>query len=299
MENALNFAFCVSENYIKYLKVCIRSIVYHHPLKSINIYILTDKISKKNRRPLEKEFSKFKNINIEIIIIDDSMLLTLKTGIWSKHAWYRILLPNYLPNINKVLYLDADTVVCEDLSQLFNMDLTGVSVAGALDRLAFKDSKYMHYGDERSKYICAGVLLINLDVWRENGLTKKIIKWASENDDMLKWPDQDAINHICDDSKLILPLKYGTMNFLFDKNLKLPEYINNEVKECINNPSIIHYAGHGNTPWIKDHSRHLKNDEWIKYNRMLKHPVRRKYETKGIKLLKFIIFRFIFKNNVK
>lgn len=290
----LNIAYCVNDAYVQYCTVSIKSVIETNKCHNINFYILIDQISKNSINRIKETIAGVKNVSYQIITVDDTIITGLKTGIWSKYTWYRILIPSCLPNLDRILYLDADTVVTDDIGELFEIDLTDKSVAGALDYQAFLPGEKNQFGDKRKNYICAGVLLMNLKFWRDNELTSEIIDWATKNEDLINWPDQDTINHICEESKVILPLKYGSMGryFIDDYYLKEIEY-RKQIEDCFKKPAIIHYAGHGYLPWIKDHSKHKFHSEWIKYNKMLKHPAKRKYESKGIVKLKVIIWNLL------
>lgn len=289
----IHIAFSVNDSYVKYIVVTIKSIAENNRNADIVIHVLTDVLSGRTRKSLDIIGREYDNISIQIHEVDDAPLRGLKTGSYTIYTWYRVLLPDILPDdIDRILYLDADTLVLDDLSSLFTIDMSGKSIASVVEDRTFDNYHYDRLGYGRDKhYVCCGVLLINLDYWREHCLTEKIIAWAQEHNDELVFPDQDAINYICSDTKILLPLRYGIVQWFFNNDKFYEQLWLPQLNECIENPAIVHYAYC--VPWYKDVPKHIMYDRWQKYNRMLRHPVRRVYKSKGLLKLKLIIWNLL------
>ena len=291
----VHIVFCVNDAYVPYICVTIKSILENSNGKFVSVHILTDYISGINRKRLSDEFGRHKNISVRIYKVADAQLKGLRTGNLTIHTWYRLLLPEILPKeINRVLYLDADTVVVSDLYELFLRDMTGFSIAAALGPQSFGEDAYSRCGYDKTKqYVCAGVLLINLDYWRQNNLTDKIIDYARRNNEKLLFQDQDAINYICQDTKIILPLRYGTALWFFGREqLYADKSYYKQLYDSFYHPAIIHYIGCH--PWQKEMAvRHIMHDQWIKYNKMLRRPVKRSYGVKFSLAVKIAVYRFL------
>ena len=295
MIKPLNFAFCVNDGYIHYICVTIKSIIENHRGIQKNIYVLSDEVSEQSRRLLAETVADDSFTHLEVIIVDDTPLRGLKDT-WSIYTWYRVLLPKYLPDdVHLVLYLDADVVVAGNLQDLFNMDMHGRAVAGCIDPESFNQETLQRCDFSMAqKYICAGVLLMNLDYWRSNNLAKKVIQFGRENHDRIKLPDQDTINILCQDSKIVLPLRYGIMDYFFENDRFYQEPYKQQLIDCINRPAIVHYAGRN--PWKRELATTVMQDEWDKYNRMLKRPVKKVYITKGWLLVKLLVWKVLHPN---
>lgn len=296
----IHIAFCANNDYIPYVSVAIKSILENHSKTNINIHILTNYISEEKLNIVKELFYSYQEQQLKIHIVDDTSLKGLKDT-WSIYTWYRVLLPQILPaNIHRILYLDADVIVKDNLQDLFILNMENKAIAGTIDIETFNNITFERCGFEmEKKYICAGVMLMNLDYWREYNLTNKIIDWGRKNNDRIKFPDQDTINYLCRDNKIILPLRYGIQSAFFINDQFYQEPLSKELSDCINRPAIIHYAGCA--PWIKELSTHLQTHEWIKYNQMLPNPVKRKYMTKGWNLIKMHIWNILhpFRNSNK
>lgn len=291
MDYPIHIAFCAGENYFQYIAVSMRSLVENNRGKELTFHILTDSVSKKVEKRFRSEFIRFNNVSLVIHLVDKNALANLECGYWTKYTWYRILLPNILPtSIHRILYLDADTLILGDLSPLFVLDMKDAAVAGCLGAENFMQETFNRCGYPSGlKYICAGVLLMNLDSWRNNHLFEKALLWEQEHRRNLKYPDQDTINFICKENKIVLPMKYGVIGQYFMRGVLPLASFRDELSESLLHPVIIHFPNQN--PWKKELSFHPFQDDWINYNRKMRHPARRYFITKGWPFLKMITWR--------
>lgn len=290
--NNMHFALCVNDGYVPYICVTIKSILENHKSHRVTIHVLSNYISKKRRKLLKEVMTGYDYVTLQIHIVDDSILRGLKDT-WSIYTWYRVLLPKVLSdNVHRVLYLDADTLVDGDVSELFRIDMADKAIAGAIDILSFDPKTFERcMYEEEKKYVCAGVMLMNLDYWRENALTDKVIAWGREHDTRIKFPDQDTINYLCRDHKIILPMRYGILGVYFSKEVFYKKPYFDELIECLTSPAIVHYAAQA--PWKIELAYHPFQKEWEKYNAMLRHPAKRVYITKGWDFVKMRVWNIL------
>lgn len=289
--NPLNIAFCCDDNYAQYALITILSIIKNNPLSYFNIFVVSDKILPKTKKYYHNLLEEYPTLNIKFIIIDISLFKDFPNSKgWPIQIWYRLLLPELIDNsISKILYLDVDTLVVGDLSPIFKLDLSKFSIAATPEANYFNPDYYKRLGYDKDKgYVCAGVILINLDYWRKYNLTAKALEWARENTNKLTLLDQDVLNYICNDSKIILPLKYGVVQWYFTNIHFYRGAFKHQLSDAINNPVIIHYAF--TPPWYRDCQKHIFHNVWVKYNKLLKNPMRIKYKSRGILKLKNLIW---------
>lgn len=84
-------------------------------------------------------------------------------------------LPILLPNINKIIYLDGDTITLIGLKEMYDIDMDNYYYKGFLDYL--KDS----FNPNNNLYLCSGVLLINLEELRKDDMVNKTYKFLNDN----------------------------------------------------------------------------------------------------------------------
>lgn len=260
--NKMNFCFAINEGYVDYCRVAMVSILENNQADGTKFHILTDVLSDAARKRLIETAAAYGSV-VKIYEMDDSRLVGQKTT-WSKYAWYRIFASDVISHdVDKLLYLDCDVVVTGDISQLFTIDMTDKSVAGVTDVMAINADLYDRVGYSHQKgYFCTGVLMMNLAYFREHDLGKRILNFAVRNPEKIQFPDQDALNCVCCDTKVTLPLKYGVLAPFFTNQDFIKEYCD-EVADALNDPRIVHYAGCA--PWIKEYSSHLLEYEFWKY----------------------------------
>jgi len=161
-----------------------------------------------------------------------------------KETYFRLLCIDYLPkNVKKVLYLDCDIIINGSLKELYNTDLTGLLFAAAYDFIEVAGEEFKvtfqqrlvanNYMPETYKYVNAGVLLMNLDYFRQVVTTEEIVNMIDDLGAILKWHDQDFINYVF--HKYIHYIDYKMYNYF-------PIY---KDWDDLNpgKPVIIHFAG--------------------------------------------------------
>ncbi|WP_171016771.1 glycosyltransferase family 8 protein [Pseudalkalibacillus caeni] len=240
------------DKYAKPLGVMLKSLLENKKSDlKINIYIITSNLSTHNEfniRGILKDY----DIDPTFIKIDKGKYSNYKERDYiSKETYYRLSIPELLDtNIVKVLYLDCDIIVKEDITLLWKEDLEGFFVAGVkeLPRISRYKKKKLSI-PKRFGYFNSGVLLINLKKWREQNITNQIIDYMKNNSDKISFPSQDPMNAI-----------------LYDKWKKLnPKWNYRHNLRLSIEPAIIHYTGK-NKPW---NASHPFKDEYEKYNRMV------------------------------
>lgn len=234
--------FSGDDNYVIPITVALTSLNFHTKSK-VDTFILTNGFSNENNLLLKQLDEKLNNINIKTITIDSSYFKDLPVNSqWSAGIYYRYLIPLIFNNYQKVLYLDGDILILNDLKELFNIDLTEYPLAGINDGDSkFFLNKALFKGQK--DYINSGVLLINIEQFK-NEVTNLFAVTDKYKNEFTHY-DQDAINLVFKDKIKILPEKY---NALVPLTLPL-------------NKTIYHYAGK-QKPWKSNHWRFY---EWYKY----------------------------------
>ena len=147
--------------------------------------------------------------------------------IYSNFCFARLALP-YLLDEDKVLYIDSDAIVLKDISKIWLYDISNYYVAGCKDYGVLRDNTYDRL-NITGKYVNSGFIILNLKKIREDNIH---IKWFDIiNNNKLKYPDQDALNIVCQHKELYIPSMYNFVNDI-TKDVMLKEYI-----------KVIHYAG--------------------------------------------------------
>lgn len=161
-------------------------------------------------------------------------------------TYYRLFAAEILPdNVHKVIYLDGDMIVRKSILPLWEIDLRGYAVGVVNDQNEKRhcDSNRLPY-PMNTGYFNAGMLLINLDYWREYKCLDLFMKFIEHNSAAILWHDQDVLNSVFYNKKKFVPLTYNFQDgFLFlSDRVEYKESITEEIKKYENDPAIIHYT---------------------------------------------------------
>ncbi len=244
----MNIVLCLDNNYIKYCTIVIASIIYNNQNEKITFHLLSDDITDKNKQKLQNWLTSYKYKSIVFYKIDASKFKDFPIGESSYlniSTYYRLAMPSLLSDIKKVLYLDCDVIVNQSLKELWNVDISGYACAGVRDRINDSIRLYNRLNYPLSDgYVNAGVLLINLERWRQDNIFEKSISIARKESDKLKNHDQDLINKIYHGQIKMLPFKYNLLEYyLYTENwLYMDRKYYPEIIEACKSPAIIHFC---------------------------------------------------------
>ena len=160
-------------------------------------------------------------------------------------VWYRIFLPELLPALDRVLYLDADTLVLGSLDALWRTDLGGHPLAAVRNVIDPEDRHHLaELGlPDDAPYFNSGVLLINLEAWRRDDCTTRLLEVARQQGAAFLWADQDALNLVFRDRCLLLHPRWNCQNSLCIGAGGRKVFGAQAVEEATQQPGILHFEG--------------------------------------------------------
>lgn len=269
----INIISASDDNYSQHLGVMLYSLFKNHlGDKKIDVYIIDGDISSENKYKLEGIGKRF-NVIISFLEINTEIYREFKISHhFTPATYYRISIPELLDSsIKKVIYLDCDLIVKEDISKLWNIDISKYFIA------AVETSKFNRHTDLQmpinSRYFNSGVMLINLEKWRQYNIGEKVRNFIINNSEKLINLDQDALNAILYNKWKELPLKWNQPTNIFEIEKNETNFSKKDFDEAIKNPSIIHYTT-SSKPWHymnehplkKEYYEYLKKTPWKKYS---------------------------------
>jgi lipopolysaccharide biosynthesis glycosyltransferase len=198
-----------------------------------------------------KSIEKIKSIcepkgNVSFYQIDSSLFKNMPVSEkWPEAIYYRILISEVLPkDIKRVLYSDCDVMIRGCIDELWETELEGFSVAAVEDVLSPIAPMSEILGcDPYNGYFNSGVMLINLDYWRENNISNKCLDYINDNLNIIKHPDQDALNYVLNNTWKRVHCKWNFLsayqNLYYDEYHLMADY----EKKIKNYPVVIHFSG--------------------------------------------------------
>lgn len=253
----MNILLTINKKYVKLVNILLNSIQLSNKDTKFDVYILHRELDIEDKNIIESglDLNKF---NIKMIKIDEEEVKNFPQyqKRYPKEIYFRLFATKYLPeNINKILYLDSDTLVINKLDELYNMDFEGNFYIATthVKKILRKINEVRLRIDDDVPYINTGVLLINLKELRKIDVQKEVCEFVENNSKKLMLPDQDIITALYGDKiKIVDALRYN----LGDRDLNI--YNLNHIKNPIGlkwvkeNTVIIHYYGR-NKPWNKNY----------------------------------------------
>jgi len=255
----------VNRKYVQHVCAAVKSLLANNPGGAFRIYVINSGIPPAVFDRLRRVVAGGKGCEVVDLVVPEQLFDGLVlTHYYSREIYYRLLIPE-LVDEERVLYLDSDIIVNGPVGALFELDL-GDALAGAVREPWF--DRHAELGiDASHRYFNSGVMLIDVRKWKEEGLHLKVIDYIGRNREVIRFPDQDALNAVLGERYLPLPLKYN-LTFIPGEG-QTPDdglFEAGELEDARNRPVIIHYSG-GSKPWQLG-NRHPYKELYWKYLRM-------------------------------
>ena len=230
--------YAIDDGYAKFVAVSIKSLIMNaNNNYNYDINVIYENLSEENAQKLKSlETDNVKIIltemNQNLSMITDKLGNRLREYTFTLTIFFRLFIPVMFPKYDKCIYVDADTIISDDISRLYNEDLGNNYLGCIVDKSTIDNEILAGYFEEvvgipRDKYINSGVLLMNSKKLRELKIDEKFLDLYTKYGFDVIAPDQDYINSMC----------YGHIKYLSDIYDAMPNPNNKEVE----NPVIIHY----------------------------------------------------------
>ena len=275
----MDIFYTVDDNFVPQLAANICSVCENHPQAGdLVFHIFSKGISKSNQENLN-EFVVGYGQGIAFYDISgfmDKLGFEFDTAGWNEIVLARLFMAEFLPKeLDRVIYLDADTLVLGDIADMWNQDL-GEKTIGMVCEPTADRARRANLGISGHNYHNAGVLLVDLSKWRSRSYQKQILSFCQENSGKLFANDQDALNVVLKDDIQTLSPRFDYSN-VFDYysykflNKLMPGFATQEDFDASKkHPVVVHFLGE-DRPWREgnthrfnaDYHRYLKKTPWV------------------------------------
>ncbi|MFA5938151.1 MAG: glycosyltransferase family 8 protein [Sinimarinibacterium sp.] len=249
----LHVACAADANYVPHAAAMIHSLLQPPQADDVRVHFLHDALLAPELRDRLGAFVRDHGGDIRFHEVDMERLRGLPTmGRISQVMWLRVFLPELLPSESRVLYLDCDTQIVDDLQPLWRTDLCGAWLGAVAN--VFEPGKQVHAAalglPEPRRYFNSGVLLMDLDAWRRERCAERILALVRDRTTRLVWPDQDALNVTFAGHWKALDPRWNCQNSLFFFRHAAEVFGAETVRAATESPGILHFEG-GNLakPW--------------------------------------------------
>lgn len=277
----MNIMYATDKNYAPICGTSLYSLLLNNQkVKEIRIFLLDDNMGREKEKfqKLVKQFSR------ELIIISVEKIstyfeqLNLPRFNGGYTTYLRLAICEQLPDIDKLLYLDCDTLVLENVEELYETELDGYPLGAVCDGMNANCNLALGKA-RRELYYNAGVMLMNFEYWRKKKLFEKIVESTHKIDlcHTATASDQELVNYVMGNEIKKLPLKYNVLvqnrifqplNFLYmiEKDSRT-YYTLEEMRSSVQKPAILHFAGCSlERPWYAN-SLDPEKGRWESYLR--------------------------------
>lgn len=259
-----NVVLAADNGYVQHLVATISSMLENtQHAQSIIINIIDGGISEPNKDFLSQLTDRY-SARIQFLKIKRELLKdVVVNGHITEATYYRILIPALFDDaIEKVIYLDCDLLVRQDIYELWNTDI-GDCAIGAVRVNEYNRHEQLGISND-SKYFNAGVLLINLTKWRKSKVAEQVLQFITKYPERLKMWDQDALNAVlCNDWQEIDYI-WNLRSQVFNLSYKEAGFESMVAfEDAKNNPAIVHFTT-ASKPWHYLNN-HPYKEEYFKY----------------------------------
>ena len=241
--------YACDDNFIKYTIVSLYSLIKNASKNySYQVHILNSGISK----DMKTKVLSLGNSNFDICFDDVTPYLKSISDrlplrdYYSKTTYFRLFISEMFPEYNKAIYIDSDTVVQGDISEMFFTDIKDSYLGACHEQAMVQVDAYGTYvekviGISRHNFFNAGILLMNCDMFRVHFVLDKFIQYLHIYDFVVT-QDEDYLNLICKDKVYWLDQRWNTEIF-------------GDIPYPIEEAKILHYIM-TSKPWHYNDCRH-------------------------------------------
>lgn len=317
MKDRLCVVYGSDDNYAKFMGISMYSLFETNAeFGQIIVYVLDCGITPVNKERLTSVAAQWDR---EIHFVDmrsavDSLNLNMGAHKIAIASYARLFMASLLPlDCERALYLDCDTVVMDSLAPLWETEFGSALIAGVQDTV---DSYFLNVIGlpKGTKYINAGVLLVDLTAWRKEKLQAKFMELIAKFGGNVPHHDQGTINAVCGDRRIIAPLKNNVTANLYSFSAQTIRkiyfldvfYSQEELSSAIAKPTVVHFTtGLLGRPWEEKSSHPHKERFWQVVEKTPWKGLQPSPDSRGAGLKAFIffhkviprpVFEFVYRN---
>lgn len=251
----MNVMYASDDNYAEIMGVSILSLLESNKdVAHIRLFIVEDGICEENRKKLRGMAEGFDR-EIEFIKKPDirkKLGVELTTLRWSDSTYSRLFLQELFapyPEVHKLLYLDCDSLVVGNLQDLWNTDISAFLGAACLECMSNLHKRIIGM-KKTGNYINAGMMLLNVDRWIEEGIQQVAIDFIRRYKGKTEYVDQGVINGTVSNRFLLVNPRYNLTSLAYDFTYKEMQiyrkpqfgYSEEEWGNAVSHPVVIHFT---------------------------------------------------------
>lgn len=261
----MHLLFATNDAYVPHVATTLCSIFENNKDMQFVAHVMATDISEDNRRKLQQFVDSYHHmLDVKVINPDDLEIDLSVCGKWGIFPSLKLYAADLYPEVDRMLYVDADMICLGSLKEIDDLDMTNWYVAASPDEEGSAKHKARLGMPLDSFYGCAGLMYFNLAAWREHNVRKSCFDFfnAPENKEIIQWGEQDVINKVCMGRIYPLHLKFNMFShYWLHHGQAIPTRYRDQWLSYKNQPVIIHNID-SVKPWFKDNTFPYKKYYW-------------------------------------
>lgn len=262
----MNLLFAIDRRFIPLLLSCLHSIALRGGADHYDAYILHSDLETKDETHIAQSVDPA--VTCRFLPVPTALFLGFpETKRYPAQIYYRLAAPHVLPeDLERILYLDVDTIVINPLRELYEVDFQGNYFAACTHTKAFleKFNQLRLKTEKDVPYVNTGVMMMDLPSLRRHLDLSAIREYGLAHQHQLVLPDQDILTALYGDKvKIVDTLRYNLSDRILSFRNADPSKPPLDLEWVRQNAVIIHYFGK-NKPW-KEHYRGILDTFYREY----------------------------------
>lgn len=239
-------AFVTDRSYLPWCATAVESCLEVHPAGTLAVHVVHDGTL------LPADVEELRGLgpagSVHVHDVDGSLVADLpEVDRFGRIVWLRFVLEQVVPHsVDRVLYLDADTLVVDDLTELATVDLGGTGLGAVPNVMLPADEERLRsLGLEHvPAFFNSGVLLFDVDALRSRPLLPRAREVLAELGPAIRWPDQDVLNVLYAGDWTALDPRFNVMNSFHDWVRAADRVLGAEARSAaVASPAVVHFEG--------------------------------------------------------
>lgn len=281
MGNTAHIVYASSDSFAEILGVSLTSLYENsRDMEQIVVYIFDNNICGDNKKKLDLIAEKYSRHTIKWITAKNisqelGINVFLDRGSLSQYA--RLFVSSVLPqDLERVLYLDSDTIIRKSIKELWNYDIQGKTIGALRDAFSKYYRKNIDLMPEDTMFN-SGVMIIDLKKWKETNVERRLLEFIRKKEGYIQQGDQGALNHVLAEDICCIDPVFNAVTIFFDFTYqemmiyrRPPSFYSEEaVLSAVSDPTIVHFTTSflSKRPWMKG-CEHRYVEEWRRYKNL-------------------------------
>ena len=273
--DTLEVVYGANDGYARHLGVSLCSLFdRNRSFREIRVHVLSMGISRSNKQRLQCLADAYGRtlVFVEMERLEERLRgeeqpeWETAAGPYDISVMLRLFMGEMLPQeLDRVLYLDCDTVVLQSLKRLWRTELGDCLIGAVMEPSIYPEVKSSIGLGPEDAYYNSGVLLVDLAGWRKEAVQRQLLAFWQEKGGQLFASDQDVLNGVLKGRIRTLPPKYNFFtNYRYFSYQALTGYSpaysavsREQFQEAKAHPVVVHYMG-DERPWIAGNRNHYR-----------------------------------------